>query len=187
MTDTAEMSLGDHRFALRLRDFIVHTIKREVRKLHPDDTYGTVVSVDYPNRSASCFFGTSTTAVPRPFNVNCQPVVGDVVRVCGRASNRYIAAITSSRVWIAPTLTGTWAAGSPAPQFVRDAMGFVRLRGILTSGTGGTSAFTLPAECTPSRVCTFDQNTTVTVGVDGTVTPTGSVSTHLDGIVFDVN
>lgn len=49
--------------------------------------------------------------------------------------------------WTNLTLINGWAAASTTPQYMRDASGFVHLRGDMTTGTSVTTAFILPAGC----------------------------------------
>jgi hypothetical protein len=72
------------------------------------------------------------------------------------------------------------SAGAGTAQFGKDALGFVHLRGIVSSISNGTSMFTLPAGFRPQldqafpAICGFSTNGEVEVGTDGKVTPFGS-------------
>lgn len=62
--------------------------------------------------------------------------------------------------WSAPTLLNSWAnAGAPFANagYMKDSMGFVHLRGIISGGTttGGTTIFTLPANYRPTATLAF--------------------------------
>src|SRR4051794_15799060 len=135
MNEDNKLHLGDHQFALRFREWVRRTIRTEMRKMHPPDAYGVVSTVDYSARRAGILFGNSTSPVSRPFSYSAQPVAGQTVRVCGRASNRYIAAVITAPVWNELTLVNSWAAGTQDPQASRDTNGIVHLRGSITGGT----------------------------------------------------
>lgn len=188
------MQFGDHKFALKFRDWLVRSVQREFRKTHPPDAYGTVLTVDYINRRASISFADRDEGATRPFGANVQPTAGQTVRVCGRASNRYIAAVVSLPVWQDPVMEGAWVAGSPVPQFRRDVNGNVRMRGVIANGTASTAAFTLPVGYVPSQAYLFavPKGTTsfarVDVRSDGAVVPRDTSSAiNLDGVIFDAN
>jgi hypothetical protein len=103
-----------------------------------------------------------------------------------------------------PTLQNGWdTVLTTIPGFGKDAAGFVHLRGQITDGTLGTSAFQLPAGLRPSQLAQFGAlhvfggNSTacsVTIGPSGDVTIggaaadtgcTGSAGLYsLDGITF---
>ena len=103
-----------------------------------------------------------------------------------------------------PTLQNGWAGSlTSVPGFGKDAAGFVHLRGLIQSGTLGTSAFQLPAGLRPAQAALFSAlhvfggNSTacgVTINASGDViigalaTDTGCTGTagiySLDGITF---
>lgn len=58
--------------------------------------------------------------------------------------------------WITPTLGNSWVQGTdgtinPATKYMKDPMGFVHVRGFMTSGTNNATAFTLPAGYRPGQ------------------------------------
>ncbi|WP_156936144.1 hypothetical protein [Anoxybacteroides tepidamans] len=60
---------------------------------------------------------------------------------------------TSGRGWIAPTLLNGWVnngSGFEIAGYYKDALGFIRLKGLIKGGTMGTTAFVLPAGYRPS-------------------------------------
>lgn len=51
----------------------------------------------------------------------------------------------TSAVWVTPTLINSFVAGgSSTPQYMKDPLGFVHLRGSVTTGASGTVAYVLP-------------------------------------------
>ena len=91
--------------------------------------------------------------------------------------------------WIAPTLVNSWA-GSTA-RYYRNNFGEIRLSGSITTGTIGTTAFTLPTGYRPSQIvrCPVESNGAfgyVVINTDGTVVPTIGSNTRfsLDGVYF---
>jgi hypothetical protein len=99
--------------------------------------------------------------------------------------------------WTLLTLANGWtAAGAPfaPPSYLRDQLGFVHLRGVMTTtGTIGSPAFTLPPGLRPAAA------TSLVIGVDAVgalgqlvIKPDGTAAlvsgsagnTSLDGIVF---
>lgn len=95
-----------------------------------------------------------------------------------------------------PAYTNGWAIyGAPYPKaaFVKDVNGWIRLLGVIKSGTLGTSAFTLPPgyrpKVTPGPFAVVSNGGfgRVDVGADGTVTPqspSSNLSVSLEGIAF---
>lgn len=105
---------------------------------------------------------------------------------------------TRNRGWIAPTLLNGWTnfgSGYETAGYYKDALGFIRLKGLIKGGTMGTAAFVLPSGYRPSYRKMFPVLTSGGIGrVDidtagnvlimnyGTAA-NGYVS--LDGIVFN--
>lgn len=191
------MQFGDHKTALKFRDLIRRIIRDEIGKLHPIDSYGVVVDVDYAGRVASVLPAGATTPSSAAFPATLQPSRFQYVRVGGRASNRHVDAITTPPIWWNLNLGNGWGgAPSATPQFMRDPLGIVHLRGVVSSGTAAQAAAVLPADlgyCPPqpydfaasSSLTTF---TVITVNPDGSIIPHDSTATvRLDGITFDVN
>jgi hypothetical protein len=96
-----------------------------------------------------------------------------------------------------PAFTNSWAnsGGSNAvAAFYRDPFRIVRLKGVIDTGTSGTSAFTLPVGYRPSEVLQFPALQTagaagawITVNTDGTVVPTRTgAAIHLTNVTFRV-
>jgi hypothetical protein len=93
-----------------------------------------------------------------------------------------------------PTFQNSWTnTGSPwgAAAFWKDPLGFVHLRGNLSSGTLGATSFTLPAGSRPDvqQIFVIDANGAfgrVTVQMDGQVvmTTASATRTSIDGIHF---
>jgi hypothetical protein len=71
------------------------------------------------------------------------------------------------------------SAGAGSAQFGKDALGFVHLRGVVSSITIGATMFTLPSGFRPqvgqdfAAVCGFSTLGEVEIGTDGTVKPFG--------------
>jgi hypothetical protein len=89
------------------------------------------------------------------------------------------------------TFTNSWTASPPAQYILIGRV--VYLRGSITGGTAGTSAFTLPAAYRPTSAVNFTCVTgtagtpnTVTVGTTGNVVPTTSTNTGLSNISFPI-
>jgi hypothetical protein len=94
------------------------------------------------------------------------------------------------------TLTsGSSNSGNPAPQFGKDALGIVHLRGVVGSVTLGTAIFTLPSGFRPPQAETFpaiggfSSHCEIDISPAGTVTPFGPAGCNallitLDGITF---
>lgn len=86
--------------------------------------------------------------------------------------------------FITPTMTGAWTPTDVG--YYKDDFGEVHLKGYVTGGSG--SSFTLATGYRPSVTIAFKQadtttgNPKVTIGTDGTVTPSGAC--YLDGITF---
>jgi len=109
-----------------------------------------------------------------------------------------VSAWTSNLVqesWVAPTLAGTWVnygGGYLNAGYYKDVGGTVHLRGMIKSGTIGTTAFTLPSGYRPSATCRFvtESNSAhgiCTIDSSGVVTPAAGNNAwfSLDGITFD--
>lgn len=63
----------------------------------------------------------------------------------------------STPTWIAPTFTNSWGnygGGFNTAGYVKDAMGFVHLRGLVSSGSVA-AMFTLPSGYRPASACIF--------------------------------
>ncbi|WP_096224903.1 pentapeptide repeat-containing protein [Geobacillus sp. FJAT-46040] len=76
---------------------------------------------------------------------------------------------TPDRGWIAPTLLNGWVnygSGYETASYYKDALGFIRLKGLIKGGTMGAAAFVLPAEFRPSARKIF---TVLTAGGVGRV------------------
>jgi len=103
-----------------------------------------------------------------------------------------------NEAWIAPTLAGTWAnvgAGNTAAGYMKDANGFVNLRGLITGGALNTALFTLPIGYRPVATITLFamansgaspcQVTISSVGVVSQQGGASNVNLGLDGLSFD--
>ena len=97
--------------------------------------------------------------------------------------------------WVAPTLLNNWANygyGFNPAGYMKDANGFVHLRGLLSSGTVTQNMFVLPTGFRPANrhlfVCATDPNVSCRVDVktDGSVVDinASNVFLSLDNIVF---
>lgn len=96
--------------------------------------------------------------------------------------------------WTAPTFTNNWVnfgGGYSNAFYTRDALGIVRIRGVIKDGTVNTSAFTLPAGYRPVAKLSFSILSSgigaigCEIDTTGTVTPTsGNAAILLDGITF---
>lgn len=90
------------------------------------------------------------------------------------------------------SFTNSWGAGSRAPQY-RKVGNRVQLRGLLTSGTAGATAFNLPSGYRPPQnhliaaVNVAGSATSVTVDTSGNVQPNTSSGWSLDTISFYVD
>jgi hypothetical protein len=107
-----------------------------------------------------------------------------------------------SETWTSVSFTNSWVdyGSYPACAYRKDANGYVHLRGLMKSGTLGSSAFTLPTGYRPSGTLIFQgrSNVTSTWGVANAgrldITSTGTVVPHssncnngyvtLEGIVY---
>lgn len=93
--------------------------------------------------------------------------------------------------WTTATLINSWAAGSPV-QYVKDALGFVHLRGNLGTGTTGTVAFVLPvgfrpgvSDFYPALQSSGLADSYVNIATSGNVTPTyGGSTIFLNNLSF---
>jgi hypothetical protein len=104
-------------------------------------------------------------------------------------------AINYTPAWVAPTFAGTWAnfgSGNLPAGYMKDANGFVHLRGAIATGTINTTAFTLPAGYRPSLNVNFACASNSAFGYlsitsAGVVNPAvgSNVWFSLDGITFD--
>ena len=90
--------------------------------------------------------------------------------------------------WITPTLVNAWVAGSFAPAYMKDEMGFVHLKGQVKSGT--TYAFVLPVNYRPvktTRIPIYANGLFGFVNIQsgGEVYITGNnTDVYLDGVTF---
>lgn len=103
---------------------------------------------------------------------------------------------TGETSWTNATLTNSWVTfgGSyPTPGYRKDSNGIVHLRGVIKSGTNGTSALTLPTGYRPAFKCSFPALNTnagsqVDVNTDGTVVVSGSTAyMGLDSVSFYID
>lgn len=78
--------------------------------------------------------------------------------------------------WITPTLINGWESfdASSIPQYRKDSLGYVHMRGLLKTGVSGTIAFSLPMGYRPSVSSRFVGTGTGVFGY-GTITTAGSV------------
>ena len=96
--------------------------------------------------------------------------------------------------WSAPTLINSWVnfgSGYNEAGYFLDQFGIVHLRGLIKSGTIGTSAFVLPTNCRPANTLfiatvSADLFGKLAVYPDGNVTPANGSNSwfSLDGISF---
>lgn len=192
------MKLGDHRVALAIKDVIRTIADGRIDKLRPPDRYAVVQSVDYAALKATVLYHNGTNLIPVPFPHNLQPTdVGQLVRVSGGRTNRYVSALVSPPLWTAPAMTNSWVpfGGTIYGQvaYARDAAGFVHLRGLMKLGTNALAAFDLPAGYRPAfqrvfRVTQGDSTSArLDIMADGSVTPVNVTNTafvSLDGVTF---
>jgi hypothetical protein len=107
--------------------------------------------------------------------------------------------ISTERVWTAPTLLNGWVAvgnGRTTPGYYRDGLGFVRLKGMVSSGTMGAAIFTLPVGLRPSEtrrlvILTGGGVGAVDIDTNGNVIPivygtANNSNLSLDGIHFNL-
>jgi hypothetical protein len=97
--------------------------------------------------------------------------------------------------WTAPTLAGTWVnfgGGYNNAGYWKDSTGRVHLRGMIKSGTIGTTAFTLPSGYRPSATCRFAAESNSAYGIctidsAGVVTPAAGNTAwfSFDGMSFN--
>lgn len=89
--------------------------------------------------------------------------------------------------------TNSWTAGSPAPAYQRIG-NFVVLRGVMVSGTAGSTAFTLPSGYRPLTTSAFGSTNGggtatfagIVVATSGTVTSGQSGNVWLNSVIFPV-
>lgn len=124
------------------------------------------------------------------------PVAGQAIgwNAAGNGlQNIQVQAAISASQWIAPTLQNSWAqqSGYAPVGYTKDAMGFVRLRGALISGTAPNTMFTLPVGFRPSETVILSTASAagfcrITVNTNGTVVPSVAPSNNagLDGAAF---
>lgn len=84
-----------------------------------------------------------------------------------------------------------FGAGPNTAAYLKDALGFVHLRGAIKSGTINTTAFTLPAGYRPSNTVAFATTSnnlfgSVTVDASGNVNPNvgSNIFIYLDAVCF---
>ena len=121
-----------------------------------------------------------------------QRALTDILRPLLRKVN---AVDTSDGGYVAPpSFLNGWAnfgSGYNPAGYIRDGLGFVHLRGLITAGTLHQSAFTLPDGARPAYnefIATVSANAfgSVVIYPDGSVKPWDGVNTwfSLDGITF---
>jgi hypothetical protein len=94
--------------------------------------------------------------------------------------------------WITPTLINNWVAYDTArtPKYYKDANGIVHVKGMMKSGTVGSSAFILPVGYRPDALRMFTTNSTNVFGLlqvdnTGAVTAlTNNTFVYIDVILF---
>lgn len=98
--------------------------------------------------------------------------------------------------WIAPTLVNSWAnfgSGYETAAYLKDPLGFVHLKGLITGGTTNTTAFTLPAGYRPGANAIYaggpggNAECAITIEPSGVVVPTlivGGAVPAISGITF---
>lgn len=95
--------------------------------------------------------------------------------------------------WTTATLTNSWVAlaGRSAPKYRINGSNEVCLKGAMSTGAIGSTAFTLPVGARPAETLVFStagatSGTQVTINTNGTVVASAGTNTHisLDGIVF---
>lgn len=104
------------------------------------------------------------------------------------------AKLASNEAWKTPTLSGTWVnlgSGFSTAGYYKTNDSIVRLKGVIKSGTVGTSAFTLPVGYRPLEtlvmVCdSSNAHGDIVINTNGTVVPTtgSAVWFSLDGLTF---
>lgn len=103
----------------------------------------------------------------------------------------------SNEDYITASYTNSWvdynATTHNVAQYFKSLDGFVRIRGVVKSGSMNQSVFTLPTGYRPSKKMIFSVASNgafgiVEIGTDGLVTPTIGNNTYvsLDGIAFRV-
>lgn len=106
-----------------------------------------------------------------------------------------IQSLLNPPAWAAPALENSWAvAFGLAVGYLKDALGFVHLRGAASGGASGTTAFTLPAGFRPGQQCEYvlrvPGSTTqgwADLSATGALTcypPSAGVALAFDGITF---
>jgi len=99
----------------------------------------------------------------------------------------------AQEAWIAPTLLNGWVNYSPTQMvgYMKDAMGFVHLKGLMKSGTMSSAAFNLPVGYRPTQdsqqiVISIGALGQIYINVAGNVTATvgSNLWISLDGITF---
>jgi hypothetical protein len=113
------------------------------------------------------------------------------------ASSIVQAHMTAQETWTTPTFTNSWVnfgSGNLNAGYMKDHLGIVHLRGKVSSGTMGLTAFTLPVGYRPSSVAHFACASAgafgeIGINSSGNVIPTvgSNVWFDLTGITFDTN
>lgn len=99
----------------------------------------------YTAHCSSTFTASAGNAVLVTFDENKDPWV--VTPTAITKINGVTVPLTTS-AWIAPSPINSWVTSSTVG-YLKDPLGFVRLRGSMQTGTSGTTAFTLPAGFRP--------------------------------------
>lgn len=87
------MAIDDLRFAAKMRDLVAAIAEETVTRLRPSDSFATVDSVSSLSLTAQVIFPGETVPVPVAYSSH-RPLAGDVVRISGRSSDRWISEIT---------------------------------------------------------------------------------------------
>jgi hypothetical protein len=85
------MGMDESAFALKMRDIVTELVRKEVDRLRPRHRYGKVTSIDRKNYVCNVQYSGETTPVQVKMG-SVQPVrVGQIVRVEGTLTERYVA------------------------------------------------------------------------------------------------
>ena len=167
--------------------------------------YSPSISTTYPTMqlgggSTGLYWGTGSAAVDAGLyrqTTGQVAITGDVSGVIldGHGTDAYFYLATTYGLWQAVSFQHSWvdyggSFGNAA--YMKDAFGVVHLRGMIKSGTLGSSAFTLPAGCRPPAQVLQSTISNGAVGrlditTAGAVTPTAPSSNawvSLDGVTF---
>lgn len=129
-------------------------------------TYTVAISSDiyyYVNQNgvvASSAVANNATAPALPAsNTFLAKVVSNATAITGIVDLRNLTPLVGTTpAWITPTLAGAWTNyGAPfgTPGYMKDALGFVHLKGLVKSGAVGSTIFTLPAGYRPAEQLIF--------------------------------